>query len=259
MKQFDDRPVKVKIEHTYEYAKFKLVGINRKVDVKHVITIAEAIALRNLLHLFPLIINSDWEVMDGQHRLSAVIHIQASKLLNLPVYYIMDENITMDDISLLNSNKINWKNLDYVNYYAGKGVPAFKALQKFMTNHPKINLSSAVELVSNKKRDLKELKVGVLSADKADKAEVIIGYVYDLKSRMDSQAQFWKSGNFISAVQRVVNTKRYSHKVMMDSPLNTPENWEQQSSSRNYIFEINRIYNHGRTEREKIDFKALTR
>ncbi len=197
--------------------------------------------------------------MDGQHRLSAVMHIQIAKTLHLPIYYIMDENVTMDDISLLNSNKINWKNMDYVNYFAGKGVSSFKILLEFMQRHPKISLSSAVELISNKKRELNELKSGILSAEKHEKAEVIMEYVYDLKSRMNSQHHYWKSGDFIGAVQMVVNTKRYSHTTMMNSTANNAEHWEQQFSRSNYIFEINRIYNWGRTESEKINFKMLTK
>ncbi len=73
-------PVNVVIRNTYDYGKFKLIGINRIVDKKHATTIAEAILFRNLLHLFPIIVNTDWEVMDGQHRLSAVKHIQIAKL-----------------------------------------------------------------------------------------------------------------------------------------------------------------------------------
>lgn len=254
-----EKPIPVKIKWTYSYDKFKLVGINRRVDKKHAVSIAEAIEYRNLLHLFPVIVNDAWEVMDSQHRLSAVKHIEIARMLQLPIYYIMDKNVTMDDISLLNSNKINWKNINYVNFFAGKKVQAFVDLVDFMNEHKALPLSCAIELISSKKRDLGELKKGILKADKVDKAHLIMGYVYDLRERMNPAIPLWKTGNFLSAMKAVVNTRKYRHQVMMDSVRNAPENWERQHSKRAYIFEITETYNYGLSPNEKVNFMKLTK
>ncbi len=252
-----ESPVKIKIEHTYDYNKFKLVGVNRQVINKHVISISEAIMYRNLLHLFPVIINSKWEVMDGQHRLAAVKHIEETKKTKLPIYYVLDNEIEIDDMRLLNSNKINWKNQDYINYYAAKRVKPFIDLVKFQKDHPILSLSTCIEIVSSRKRNLSELKSGILLVDKLDKAYLVMKYIGELRHKMDSQIPIWKSRDFINAMRDIVDTGKYQHKILMSSTRNSPDMWNRQFSKRSYVFEINCTYNHSLTEKEKIDFLKL--
>jgi hypothetical protein len=251
------KPVAVKIEHTYEYNKFKLVGINRDVDKKHASGISEAILNRNLLHLFPLIVNTKWEVMDGQHRLSAVKIIEAARAQQLPLYYIMDPEITLDDISLLNSNKINWKNIDYVNFYAGKETPAYQSLSEFMVKNPKVPLSTCLRLIHQGALTLTDFKKGLMNCRKIERAYEIMRIVYDLRKKMNSRDVFWKSGFFILAVREVYSTGKYNHLEMMASPQNKAEFWSKQISQHSYVFEINSIYNYGKTDKQRINFLTL--
>lgn len=250
-------PIHIKIEHTYDYDRFKLVGINRKVDKKHVQTLSGAIQNRNLLHLFPLVVNTDWEVMDGQHRLSSV-KIIAQKL-SLPIYYIMDPNITMDDMRILNSNKVNWKNIDYINYYVAKKNKNYIEIAKFMKAHPLVNLSAVMAIISSEKRDMKKLKEGNFVADRVDKGHFIMECVYDLRKNMLPTDQFWKSGSFIYAMKHIIDTKKYKHQVMMASEKNHRDHWIGQSTPRAYIYEMNKIYNYHAPENERVDFMRLTR
>jgi disulfide oxidoreductase YuzD/ribosomal protein S18 len=251
------QPVNVKIEYSYDYEKFKLVGINRKTIKQHIVAISEAILYRNLLHLFPIIVNKNWEVMDGQHRLSSVKHIQIAKMFNLPIYYIMDENVTLDDICMLNDNKINWKNIDYVNYYAAKGIKSYVILSKFMDEHNKIPLSTCIAITSSKQRDLAKLKRGELIIDKADKAHYVMACVYEIKERMLPTAQYWKSRDFITALNAIINTGKYQHHIMMASPKNCDTGWNIQLSKRAYVHEMQEIYNAGRTPAEWVGFMKL--
>ncbi len=248
------KPVDVKIEYTYEYDKFKLIGINRNPDKKHIGDIAEAIQFRNLLHLFPLIVNTKFEVMDGQHRLGAVKYIEIAKLLKLPLYYIMDHGINLDDIHLLNSNKVNWKNLDYVNYYANREVESYMETKAFLVQFPMLSLSAAIILLSSERRDMKKIKAGLFKADRVEKAYYIMRCILEIKDCMGSQVHLWKSTNFISAFQSIVNTKKYQHHVMMSSSINKPGNWEPQKTKRAYVHEFNRIYNN---DSQVVDFVHL--
>lgn len=252
-------PVEVKIEHTYDYDKFKFVGINRQVIKKHAMSIADAINLRNLLHLFPVIIDLNWNVMDGQHRISACKIIQASKLLRLPVYYIQDPEVTIDDIRLLNTNKINWKNMDYILFYAGKKIKSYVDLVAFISRHPKIPLSTCVDLVSSKRRDLKEVKKGNFIADRVKEADHVLECVYDLKLCMEPTAIMWRSGLFIGAMRDVISTGKYDHTLMMASPYNNRQTWTKQHNKRAYIIEIERIYNADLQPKLHVDFRLLTK
>ncbi len=169
----------------------------------------------------------------------------------------MDAEITLDDICLLNSNKVNWTNMNYVNYYAARKVKSYVDLKKFLVEHPKISLSGAIILLSSKRRDVKGLKKGGFIADKVDKAHLIMKYIYDLKEAQGAYLTFWKGTNFIEAMKNIVATKKYQHHVMMASSVNNAEGWEPQINIRSYVHEIQRVYNYGRGADEKVNFVQL--
>lgn len=243
-------PAKVKIEHTYDYSKFKLVGVNRSVDKKHVKDIADSMLRRNLMHLFPLIVNEKFEIMDGQHRLGAVKLIKDTNGLSLPAYYIVDPDITIDDISLLNSNKVNWGNLDYINFYACKMNKNYIEILKLMKRYKWMKLSTAITLLSSHKRDVKVLKSGDFKADRIEQAYFVAACVEELGGKIRSYYQFWKGTAFCSALNRIVRTKQYKHQVMMNSKL-LPD-IESQHTEREFIHELQKVYNSGRSE--KVNF-----
>src|SRR5690348_13876868 len=111
---------------TSNYAMFKLADTNRKVKKSHVELLKKAIRKKNLLHLNPIIVDQDSNVIDGQHRLTA------ARELKLPIFYMIDNEINDSDIASLNSNKSNWQPLDYINYYARKGNNNYKQLSAFI-------------------------------------------------------------------------------------------------------------------------------
>lgn len=243
-------PKNVKIEFTYDYDKFKLVGVNRSTIDRHIRNISDSILNRNLLHLFPVIVNSKYEIMDGQHRLSAVKNILLAKEMNLPVYYIMDPEITIDDISLLNSNKVNWSNMDYVNFYAFKMNKNYIVILKFLKKHPWAKLSTALELLSSHHRDVQVLKEGNFKADREGQGYFVATCVEELGKQITSYYQFWKGTAFCTALNRMVRTKKYDHQVMLQSKILA--NLEAQHTEREFVHELQHIYNNNR--KDKVNF-----
>lgn len=72
----------VKMESTADYGIFKILDFNRDRERSHIDKVKETLRNENYLHLHPIIVNKDYEVIDGQHRLAA------AQELKLPVYYI---------------------------------------------------------------------------------------------------------------------------------------------------------------------------
>lgn len=92
----------MQLQNTKDYESFRYLLSNREVNKLHVGRLVKSIAKNNLLHLNPVIVNPNMEVIDGQHR------IAAAELLGVPVYFQIDDNVSKKDLSDLNSVKKNW-------------------------------------------------------------------------------------------------------------------------------------------------------
>jgi len=97
-----------RIQKTTDYSQFKfLEDKNRPPTPNYMI---QAIQQKNLLAEHPIICDVNMNVIDGQNRL------KAAEFLRLPVYYIVSENITPEDIGLCQIQK-PWAMTDYLKFY----------------------------------------------------------------------------------------------------------------------------------------------
>lgn len=114
------------IKNTKEYGLFKFRPDNReKISQSHVDRLKNSIQTRNLLHLKPIIVNKDYEVLDGQHRLLA------AKSLGVEIYYEMKADLQVDDIITLNISK-SWGSSDYLNFHCQHGNQNYIKLKEFL-------------------------------------------------------------------------------------------------------------------------------
>jgi hypothetical protein len=107
----EKKTIDIALQKTKDYHIFKLRDSNRDISELHVKKLIDAISLENNLHLHPIIVNINWEVIDGQHRLLA------AKKLGLFIYFIKDDNVSNNHIVTSNVNQNKFKNIDYVKYY----------------------------------------------------------------------------------------------------------------------------------------------
>lgn len=117
----------MKVVSTNNYGQFKLRNDNRKNGIieKHVLALMESIKKKNRLYLFPIKVNRDWEVMDGQHRL------EAAKRLGVEIFYVQDATLEAADIIDMNRGK-QWLIGDYLNFYVKNGFVEYQKLEKFL-------------------------------------------------------------------------------------------------------------------------------
>jgi ParB-like chromosome segregation protein Spo0J len=60
--------------------------------------LAEEMKVKNLLHLYPIVIDQDGVILDGQHR------FEAAKSIESEIYYVQSENdYQISDVSQSNS------------------------------------------------------------------------------------------------------------------------------------------------------------
>lgn len=100
-----DRIADYKVHTTNDYRKFKILEGNRSVE--KVKKIKDSISKFGYLHK-PILVNDNFEVVDGQHRL------EACKQLGVPIDYVMQRGLKIAHCQTLNNGQINWGLADYL-------------------------------------------------------------------------------------------------------------------------------------------------
>jgi len=189
------------IKTTTDYSRFKRINSNREICRRHLTRLVMAISQKNLLHLYPLIINKAGEIIDGQHRL------KAAQELKLPVFYFTCDQVSKSDIALMNSNRKSWAGKDYIGFFAEEGVEGFGKLKKLIIDFPKISVTCALRLMEkggmsyyqggNICSDMRAGKVDATNYDMAHK-------IADVSSKLSDRLPYAWQPEFMLGIKRAI-------------------------------------------------------
>jgi len=181
-----------KIESTTDYESFHFFEGNRRVFDSHVKTLVREIKKNNLLHLCPILVDRDFFVIDGQHRLFA------AKALNVPIYYMIADKGGSNLIGTLNSARKAWLSADYVNYFVSQGNEDYRRLDAFCKKH-NVDVTLVLKMRDQKDNKFKdglykfmtpeEEKTLVVALDKLADTKALI----DLRSFIEHKSTIFKS------------------------------------------------------------------
>lgn len=108
---------------TRDYKIFKTLVGNRPTDPMHVKELIRSFTQRgNLTNNFPIVVNENMEVIDGQNRLAAL------EELGWEVGYRVEEGLNITSVRDINSAQRNWNWKDYANSFAILGNDNYKRL-----------------------------------------------------------------------------------------------------------------------------------
>lgn len=225
------------VYQTTDYDRFCIMKQNRVVSVGHVRKLVGLISKRNLLHMVPILVTEELEVIDGQHRLAA------ARELGVPIYYQIND-LSGDDIAMLNSASKNWVGADYLHYWAALGEPDYKALAAFMNRHPVISFSNAKTMLqATTTVKMEEFKKGfwrmgdVAHAEQAAVLVERIGHETSFKRAKDTL--------FVMAVHHCITAVEGFHsEKFMKQILMQPTSLEPCISHKKYLEMFDRIYNY---------------
>lgn len=106
----------MQIQSTIDYNLFLRIPGNRKVYTNQLKRLYETIKhVPELLAVNPILVNENMEIIDGQHRL------EVCKKLDIPVYFIKAEGLTLADVQMLNSNRKPWTPVDTAESFKEQG------------------------------------------------------------------------------------------------------------------------------------------
>jgi hypothetical protein len=231
------------LQKTINYFQFKHIESNRPIDQRHVNGLIAKISDKNLLHLFPILVNSKFEIIDGQHRLAA------AEKLKLYIYYTVDDQISKADIANVNALSKNWNINDYINYWTVEKKEGFDMLSSFMIDNPLIPPSTVLMMLSTgKKRDLDGLRRGVIDVSNYDQALIIAGIVKEYSLIIT----FAYDRNFVLAVINCIYTQDYDHEVMKRKIEYQSRSLVKCVNVKQYNGMFEEIYNHGQQKNRLI-------
>ncbi|WP_143463741.1 ParB N-terminal domain-containing protein [Levilactobacillus enshiensis] len=122
---------------TDDYSLFKLSKFNRTVILRKAMIEQAKEGL-----IAPIVVNENFVVIDGQHRLAA------SKVAKVPVEYIVKPGLGKNDIVRMNTIQRKWSLEDYVDAFANQGNPTYVQLAALI-NQKYADITTTVEVAVN--------------------------------------------------------------------------------------------------------------
>lgn len=221
-------------QKTLNHFQFKHIASNRPVDEKHVDSLVKKIKEKNMLHLFPILVNNRFEVIDGQHRLAA------AERLKEYIHYIIDDKVSKADIANVNVLAKNWNLIDFINYWTVEKAPGYDVFTEFMIDNPLIAVSTAMRLMDDG-NTTKGLKEGVVKLGQREQAIAIAAYLKELNGFFEYAYQ----RNFVLALMTCMRTPGYDQELMSQKIQKQPRSLVNCISVKQYIGLLEEIYNHG--------------
>lgn len=234
------------IQSTTDYGMFKIIGENRELNSTHLRALTASIANRNLLAQNPIIVNKKMEVIDGQHRLDV------AKNNKWPIYYVVRDDASLDDVAMLNANVREWKLKDYVESFAKRGNKEYQQLMDY---------SEAFEMPYSLAARLLDDSTGLMGRAEGLMRKLRHGefVAYDVKGTIEFGSQLheirpfiegahvWKESGFVASL-RMGYSKGMKHDELMSRFKLSGIKLYKRPSTRDYVRQLEEVYNYKRRE-----------
>ena len=246
MPEIEEKAIKTIILKTQEYAKFKNLKGNRKVDPKHVNRLINSMENNgNLTQVFPVIVNDQFEIIDGQHRL------EACKQLGFPVFYEVKEGLTINTVISLNTNSKNWTPMDYCQSFAQQGLDPYIRFLNITRYFPQIPFSVVLYVLTNGNNTsvFTLFKQGelVLSAEDQKRGFDMLKHVQECCEAIGRFDTF-----FSKSIILLIKSPAYDHKRMITKLQNYGDTIPRYHSQPEYQRAIEEVYNYRQPDNTRV-------
>ena len=233
------------IKKTKNYELFKIHRANRQINKNHVRNIKKSMQKKFLIS--PIIVNEKLEVIDGQHRLIA------SRDLDLPVYYFINNNYSINEMQRLNAINKNWVPIDYLNTgieLNNQNYIDYKRFKKKYGFSHEINLTLLSDNATN--NNLYKFKEGIF---KVKNYELACGYA-DLITLISPYYKEFKRRRFVTAILFLLKHKQdvFSIHEFIKKLKSRPNSLQNCISMKQYLELIEEIYNYRRQLKVNLRF-----
>ena len=225
------------------YSKFTFISGNRGVNESHINKlVAMIVADEDWLIFNPIIVDSDFRVLDGQHRLLA------AQKANARIWYnVRQSKTSLEVVARINDCQKSWLPDDFVFMYAALGNVHYKAFREF---HKGYGLSASTGLILFGGQTMKSLRNGTLKVVDILRAEELADALLEVKKYVP----FADYNRFASAFVRVYENEEYNHKRMLAKLRQRKDVIRKLTTVEDYMRLLEEIYNHKLPVTDKIRF-----
>jgi len=231
------------VHQTTDYSKFKNIGRNRTKNLSHINRLKQSMSENYLFTV--ILVNEKFEIIDGQHRFDVI------QELKLPLYYVIQEGYSLNEVHILNQNAKNWTNEDYLEGYCDLGYDDYMKFKLFKKTY-KITVSNSLSLLctsgdtSNVAQLFKEGKLKInnynLSCANIEKILSLSKYYEGVRRR-----------TFINAMLKLFKNKDFSFDVFENKLKRQPSALVDCVNVEKTIELIEKIYNN--RNRNKVNLR----
>jgi len=237
---------------TKEYSKFKFLSKNREIKNNNFNIVEKSILQKNLLHLAPIIVDKNFFVIDGQHRL------RIAEKHGLDIYYEIHEDFKSEDLILLN-NQLQWQTEDYLRFYVNSGNENYIKFENFMRRYNTSFKVTFVLLFGNS-HVYSSFKKGELIFPNDEEIEKIVStydFVKDIinivRPKILGPKGFLESSSFYRALYLLCSIEYFDKEIFVKKLAYRLDLLRPCMTTKNYINLFKKIYNYRNNNPLKID------
>ena len=180
---------------TYDYSIFKFIECNR--NVSHIKKLKESIQSIDLTMHYPIIVNDNMEIVDGQHR------FEVCKLLGKPIYYeYINSKDYIKGMQNLNVASRVWRQEDYLHFYRKLANKDYINFERFMNTNG-FKLSNALLIFGDAKINAQSFKSGKLK-DFSANTQKTVDFLLSVKGLLPKD--LWDFRPFVAALNQYLKT-----------------------------------------------------
>lgn len=236
------------ILQTRDYGFFKFTDKNRIVIPSHVKRLTQSMKDNGWVRGSYVVVDKNGNVIDGQHR------VLAAAISKVPINYVIESRISVDNIRLLNTNSKNWNIIDHLQYHVKEGNQNYILLDRFMKNFPDLRPTECTMLVKNNSSSATR---GEFESGNFVVRDMKVAYDWGHKI-MSLKPYFEKGYNksiFVRAIVKVLqkpefNFDEFRHKVQL-----RPKSIFMCGTVEQYVEMIEDIYNYKRKDDDKLNLR----
>lgn len=238
-----------KIYSQTDYKMFDFINGNRNISERKVEKLVYDIENGlNLLPYFPIIVHQTdgkFFVIDGQHR------FEASKKVGSPIFFVVCDKIELRQIATMNSRTDKWNQRDFLNCYMKVGLEPYVVLNDLLKKY-KFTISITCDLMMTNKTsgggtmdDFRDGKLECNFLEETEKTLALVNVVFDLY-------KFRKDRNLVTAMKKIMDKGLCDFKVLKRKIESAPMMMDKQESVKDYMHQIEKVYNYRNNERQQI-------
>lgn len=227
------------IRKTNDYSLFKNILGNRSLKDKNYNKLLKSMRENQLV--IPILINENWEIIDGQHRYNSC------KTLGLPVYYYMIEGYAIEEVKIANQVSCNWGTEDYLNLHVELENHEYLRFKRVLEIY-NLKTPQLLKLISMLNKDnLSKLKLdfqdGVFVIDNYDN---LIDFLDKLQDFNIGNFTVYNSTKFTEAFAKLYMYSKYDHNRMVERLASMGYKLEKRQLQAEYLsLLVNDIYSYG--------------